>query len=83
MNAPVNAMSRRIMSVVRNFRDRDGSTNLWAQVILKDSNIFQGTVVKEQSHGIYLSIGGSEDRLSLFPWRTVDRVIYQDLPEVL
>lgn len=79
MNAPVNVTVRIMMPVVSNYQSQSSASGLWAQVILKDSNIFEGIVVQEQVHGLYLSIGGSDDRLSLFPWHTVDRVIYKDL----
>jgi hypothetical protein len=51
--------------------------NSWAVVHLEDGMIFEGLVASEAVYGIYLHIGGSEDRLSLFPWRAVSRVVYK------
>jgi hypothetical protein len=52
----------------------------WVSVSLGDGMIFQGTVKEEAAHGIYLHIGGTESRLSLFPWHTVIRVVYLEDP---
>jgi hypothetical protein len=52
-------------------------SNKWATVIMVDGILFDGTIKKETSYGIYLHIGGDESRLSLFPWHVVSRVVYK------
>lgn len=53
------------------------TSNRWVSLMLLDGLVYEGTVDGEASHGIYIHIGGSEDRLSLFPWHTVARVVYK------
>jgi hypothetical protein len=49
----------------------------WGSVMLVDGMVFEGIIKEEASYGIYLHIGGNSDRLSLFPWHTVSRVVYK------
>ena len=51
--------------------------NKWATVSLEDGMIYEGTIEEETSYGIYFHIGGSVDRLSLWPWHNVTRVLYK------
>lgn len=51
--------------------------NMWITLSLIDGMVFEGTIKKETSYGIYMHIGGSEERLSLFPWHVVSRVVYR------
>lgn len=51
--------------------------NRWISISLKDGMIFEGTVEVEAPYGIYIHIGGQEERLSLFPWHMVTRVVYK------
>lgn len=53
------------------------TTDMWATVSTKDSLIYEGVVYGEESYGIYLYIGGDPERLSLFPWASVNRVTYK------
>lgn len=53
--------------------------NTWVSVSLSDGMIFEGTVESEMPYGIYIHIGGQEDRLSLFPWHIVNRVVYKNI----
>ena len=56
----------------------DSNKNKWVTVSLEDGMIYEGTVECEMPYGIYIHIGGREERLSLFPWHTVLRVVYKD-----
>jgi hypothetical protein len=49
----------------------------WVDIVLKDGNIFSGTVFANASYGMYVFIGGDNDRLNLFPWFQINRVIYK------
>lgn len=53
------------------------TTNMWATVSTKDNLIYEGVVYDEVSYGIYLYIGGDPERISLFPWGSVNRVTYK------
>lgn len=54
------------------------NTHMWVTVSLVDGMIYEGTVTNEAPYGIYLCIGGNEDRLTLFPWHAVSRIIYKN-----
>lgn len=54
-----------------------GMITSWAVVNMVDGLIFEGIIKAETSYGVYLMIGGNEDRVSLFPWHVVSRVIYK------
>ena len=51
--------------------------NKWASVMMVDGMVFEGMIAEETSWGLYLHIGGNSDRLSLFPWHTIGRVVYK------
>lgn len=51
--------------------------NKWASVLMVDGMVFEGMIAEETSWGLYLHIGGNSDRLSLFPWHTISRVVYK------
>lgn len=51
--------------------------NKWASVLMVDGMVFEGMIAEEASWGLYLHIGGNSDRLSLFPWHTISRVVYK------
>lgn len=51
--------------------------NKWATVSLEDGMIYEGIIEEETSYGIYFHIGGNVDRLSLWPWHNVTRVLYK------
>lgn len=55
-----------------------GSESQWVTVMMTDGMVYEGTLGGEASYGIYLHIGGSQDRLSLFPWHVISRVIYKN-----
>jgi hypothetical protein len=50
---------------------------MWASVVCKDGSIFEGLVDDEESYGIYLLIGGDPDRLNMFPWGNITRIVYK------
>lgn len=53
------------------------NNNRWASVMMTDGMVFEGIVASEVPYGIYLHIGGNSDRLSLFPWHAISRVVYK------
>lgn len=64
------------MTVVEKFRlNGENSKDLWASVVLNDGTIFEGVVESEKPYGIYLKLGGDPNRLSMFPWTVVVRVV--------
>lgn len=54
-----------------------GMVGSWASVSMTDGLIFEGMIKAETGFGLYLMIGGNEDRVSLFPWHVVSRVVYK------
>jgi hypothetical protein len=70
----------RLVSLIYNYKTPEkDAAGLWAVMSLKDGMVFEGIVINEAPHGIYLSIGGNQDRLSLFPWHQVSRVVYKEV----
>ena len=65
------------MSLSEMFMENNGTVGMWASVVLKDGLQFEGVIQDERSYGLYLLIGGDTDRLNLFPWDKVTRVIYK------
>lgn len=53
--------------------------NRWASVTLLDGMIYEGTIEKEAPYGLYFHIGGQEERLSLWPWHVISRVVYRSI----
>lgn len=53
------------------------TAGMWATIATKDSLNYEGNVADEASHGIYLYVGGDINRLVMFPWSIVNRVIYK------
>ena len=53
------------------------TVGMWATVATKDSLNYEGTVKEELSHGIYIHVGGDTNRLVMFPWSIINRVIYK------
>jgi hypothetical protein len=51
--------------------------NMWAVVTMEDGMIYEGIVKHEAPYGLYFLIGGSQDRLNLFPWHRIIRVLYK------
>lgn len=67
------------MTLSEMFYSNDGTSGMWASVVCKDGTVFQGLTQDERSYGIYILIGGDPDRLSMFTWTNVDRVIYREV----
>ena len=51
--------------------------NRWVSVSMLDGMFFEGEVAFEAPYGLYLRIGGDQNRLSLFPWHQIARVVYK------
>lgn len=51
------------------------STHMYASLVCNDEAIYDGIIVKETNNGLWLSIGGNPDRVILFPWTSVNRVV--------
>lgn len=65
------------MNLSERFRMNNGSTEGFrASVVLNDGTIFEGVIESEVSYGLYLLIGGDSNRLSMFPWSMITRVVY-------
>lgn len=60
------------------FKANDGTAGMWASVVCKDGTVFEGIVEDERAYGVYLLIGGDKNRLSLFSWTNVDRIVYKN-----
>jgi len=55
----------------------DSNKDKWATVTLTDGMIYEGTIEEEAPYGLYFHIGGNEDRLCMWPWQNVVRVLYK------
>ena len=44
---------------------------------MMDGMFFEGEVAFEAPYGLYLRVGGDQNRLSLFPWHQIARVVYK------
>tara|TARA_B110000503_G_scaffold27994_1_gene44766 strand:- start:144 stop:347 length:204 start_codon:yes stop_codon:yes gene_type:complete len=67
------------MNLSDRFNSNNGTYGMWASVVCKDGTVFEGVIQDERSYGIYILIGGDPDRLSMFTWTNVDRVIYREV----
>lgn len=56
--------------------DRD-ARHLWASVSLTDGLVYEGRIINEAPHGVYLSIGDDRDRLTMFPWDKIEKITYK------
>lgn len=74
----MSATGRLKMTLSEMFMENNGTTGMWASVVLKDGLQFDGIVQDERPYGIYILIGGDRNRLNLFPWDKVNRVVYKD-----
>jgi len=54
----------------------DSTRGFSASVVLNDGTIFEGIIEQEAVHGLYLRVGGDPNRLSMFPWSMITRVVY-------
>lgn len=51
------------------------STQMHVSLVCNDEAIYEGTIVQETNNGLWLSIGGNPDRIILFPWASINRVV--------
>ena len=51
------------------------SAHMHVTLVCNDEAIYDGLVVKETNNGMWLSIGGNPDRVILFPWTSINRVV--------
>lgn len=65
--------------VVDSFKYKGHGGGLWAAVALSDGLVYEGIVVSEAPFGLYLSVGGDNNRLNLFPWDKIEKVTYKEL----
>ncbi len=63
------------MTAARKYNEYGGPQGMWATVVLKDGLTFDGIVLDDRLSGLYLLVGGDEDRLNIFPWHAISRVI--------
>lgn len=69
------------MSLAANLIE-DGSAGIYASVIcVNDEGIYEGTIVSETNNGLWFSVGGNPDRVILFPWTSVNRVVLKKIAE--
>lgn len=54
---------------------------MYASLVCNDESIYEGLIVKETNNGMWLSIGGNPDRVILFPWTSVNRVVLKKAAE--
>lgn len=51
------------------------SSGLSATLVCKDESIYEGSIVKELSSGVWFSVGGDPNRVIFFPWTSVVRLV--------
>lgn len=71
----MSATGRKKMTAAEKYNEYGGPHGMWAMVVLKDGLSFEGTILDDKLSGIYLLIGGDEDRLNIFPWHSISRVV--------
>lgn len=52
-----------------------GSPGMLASVVCNDEAIYDGEIISESVNGLWLSVGANPDRVILFPWTSVNRVV--------
>lgn len=52
-----------------------GSPGMFASVVCTDEAIYDGEIVSESVNGLWLSVGANPDRVILFPWTSINRVV--------
>jgi hypothetical protein len=51
------------------------SAHMHVSLVCNDEAIYEGIIVQETNNGLWLSIGGNPDRIILFPWTSINRVV--------
>lgn len=54
---------------------------MYASVVCADESIYEGTIIKESSNGLWFSVGNNPDRVIMFPWTSVNRVVLKKATE--
>ncbi len=72
------AIVEKKMTAAQKYNEYGGPHGMWAMVVLKDGLTFEGTILDDRLSGIYLLIGGEENRLNIFPWHAVSRVVVKN-----
>jgi hypothetical protein len=53
----------------------NGSSGMYVSLVCNDESIYEGVILSEATSGMWLSIGGNPDRVILFPWASINRVV--------
>jgi hypothetical protein len=62
------------MSLAEHFTENSG-VGMYASVVCTDESIYEGTIIREASNGLWFSVGNNPDRVIMFPWTSVNRVV--------
>jgi hypothetical protein len=62
------------MTLAEHFTEHS-SIGMYASVVCADESIYEGTIIKEVSNGLWFSVGNNPDRVIMFPWTSVNRVV--------
>jgi len=62
------------MSLSTDLLDK-GSYGMYVSLVCNDESIYEGLVALESASGMWLSVGGNPDRVILFPWTSVNRIV--------
>lgn len=69
------------MSLAANLIE-NGSAGMIASVVLaNEQGIYEGTIIFENSNGLWFSVGGSPDRVIMFPWNSINRIVLKKTGE--
>ena len=68
------------MSLAEHFTEHS-SVGMYASVVCADESIYEGTIIREASNGLWFSVGGNLDRVILFPWTSINRVVLKKIAE--
>ncbi len=69
------------MSLAQHFTEYS-SVGMYASVVCADESIYEGTIIKETSSGLWFSVGNNPDRVIMFPWTSVNRVVLKKAADV-
>ena len=58
------------------YKIEDDIAGALVSVVIIDGTIYLGQVARAASHGLYLYIGSDKNRLNLFPWSQIGRVVF-------
>jgi hypothetical protein len=69
-----------LMSLAANLIEYS-STGMYASVVCIDESIYEGSIVNEGTNGLWFSVGSNPDRVILFPWTSINRVVLKKIAE--